>query len=121
MYSREEAKAISDKIINMAKADAVEVDLSGGERSGTRWANSTITTNLVQYDRNVSVTITRGMRNGFASTRDFSDAGLKAMIAAADKALEASKDLASLPEMMGPQQYIPVEGASPSVINFGPG
>ena len=52
MYSREEVKAITDKIFNMAKgADAVEVDLTGGERSGTRWANSTITTNLVQYDR----------------------------------------------------------------------
>jgi hypothetical protein len=39
MYTREEAKAITDKIINMASADAVEVNLSGGERSGTRWAN----------------------------------------------------------------------------------
>ncbi len=121
MYSREEAKAISDKIINMAKADAVEVDLNGGERSGTRWANSTITTNLVQYDRSVSATLYRGQRSGFASTRDFSDAGLQAMLAAADKQLEASKDLPSLPDLLGPQQYIPVEGASPSVINFGPG
>ena len=82
MYTRDEAKAITDKILNMAKADAVEVDLSGGERSGTRWANSTITTNLVQYDRNVSVTLYKGQRSGFASTRDFSDAGLQAMIAA---------------------------------------
>jgi len=121
MYSRDEAKAITDKILNMAKADAVEVDLSGGERSGTRWANSTITTNLVQYDRNVSVTLNRGMRSGFASTRDFSDAGLQAMVAAADKQLEASKDMASLPEMIGAQQYVPVEGASKSIIDFGPG
>lgn len=121
MYSRDEAKAITDKIINMAKADAVEVDLSGGERSGTRWANSTITTNLVQYDRNVSVTLHRGQRAGFASTRDFTDAGLQAMVVAADKQLEASKDLASLPELVGPQQYVPVEGASKSIIDFSPG
>lgn len=121
MYSRDEAKAITDKIINMAKADAVEVDLSGGERSGTRWANSTITTNLVQYDRNVSVTLYRGQRSGFASTRDFTDAGLQAMVVAADKQLEASKDMASLPELVGPQQYVPVEGASKSVIDFSPG
>lgn len=121
MYSRDEAKAITDKILNMAKADAAEVDLSGGERSGTRWANSTITTNLVQYDRNVSVTLYRGQRSGFASTRDFTDAGLQALVAAADKALEAGRELPNMPELVGAQQYLPVEGASPSVINFGPG
>ena len=51
MYSRDEVKAITDKVIDMAKADAVEVEFSGGERSATRYANSTITANLVQYDR----------------------------------------------------------------------
>ena len=120
MYSRDEAKAITDKILNMAKGDAAEVDLNGGERSGTRWANSTITTNLVQYDRSVSVTVYRGNRSGVASTRDFSDAGLSAMVAAADKQLESSREMASLPELIGAQQYIPVEGASSSIINFGP-
>ena len=59
MYTREQVKAITDKVIDMAKADAVEVQFTGGERSGTRWANSSITTNLVQYDRNVSVTVRR--------------------------------------------------------------
>ena len=59
MYSRDEAKALTDKVLNMAKADAVEVVLTGGERSGTRWANSSITTNLVQYDRQISVTVRR--------------------------------------------------------------
>ena len=58
MYSREEVKAITDKVINMAKADAVEVEFSGGERSATRFANSNITANMVQYDRNLSVTVT---------------------------------------------------------------
>jgi predicted Zn-dependent protease len=120
MYSRDEAKAITDKILNMAKGDAAEVDLNGGERSGTRWANSTITTNLVQYDRSVSVTIYRGARGGSAATRDFSDAGLQAMVDAAAKTLEGARDMASAPELIGAQQYIPVEGASQSIINFGP-
>ena len=45
-YSREEVKAVTDKVLNMAKADGVEVEFSGGERSATRYANSTITANL---------------------------------------------------------------------------
>ena len=52
-YSREEVKAITDKVLNMAKADAVEVEFSGGERSATRYANSTITANLVEHDQEV--------------------------------------------------------------------
>ena len=39
MYSREEVKAITDKVLNMAsKATAAEVDFTGGERSATRFA-----------------------------------------------------------------------------------
>ncbi len=52
-YSREEVKAITDKILNMAKADAVEVDFQGGERSATRYANSSITANLIEHDQQV--------------------------------------------------------------------
>ena len=51
MFSRDEIKSLTDKVLNMAKADAVEVTFDGGERSATRWANSTITVNLVQYDQ----------------------------------------------------------------------
>ena len=120
MYTREEAKAITDKIINMASADAVEVNLSGGERSGTRWANSSITVNLVQYDRNVSVNVRFGQKMGSANTRDFSDAGLKAMVAEATDEAKAAADSPNLPELLGPQQYIPVDAALPNLVNFGP-
>ena len=51
MYSRDEVKALTDKVLNMAKADAAEVDFTGGERSATRFANSSITANMVQFDQ----------------------------------------------------------------------
>ena len=120
MYSREQVKAVVDKIINMANADAVEVNLSGGERSGTRWANSSITVNLVQFDRNVNVTVRFGQKTGNASTRDFSDAGLKAMVDEAVAEAKAANDSPNLPELLGPQQYVPVDAALPSAVNFGP-
>ena len=80
MYSREEIKALTDKVLNMARADAVEVEFNGGERSGTRWANSTITVNLVQLDQQLTVTVRQGQKTGTASTREFDDDSLKAMI-----------------------------------------
>ena len=89
MYSREEAKTITDKIFNMAKgADAVEVDLTGSERSGTRWANSSITVNLVQYDRSVTINVRVGQKTASGTTRDFSDASLQSTI---NEAIETAK------------------------------
>ena len=120
MYTRDQVKAIVDKIINMARADAVEVNLTGGERSGTRWANSSITTNLVQYDRNVTVTVRVGQKTGNASTRDFSDAGLQAMVNEAMEEAREAEDSANLPELLGPQEYIPVDAALPNLVNYGP-
>jgi predicted Zn-dependent protease len=120
MLTREEVKAIVDKVINMAGADAVEVNVTGGERSGTRWANSSITTNLVQYDRQVTATVRFGQKSGNANTRDFSDAGLKAMVdEAVVEAREAEED-ADLTELLGPQEYIAVDAALPDLVNYGP-
>jgi predicted Zn-dependent protease len=120
MYTREEAKAIVDKVLNMAKADSVEVNLTGGERSGTRWANSSITTNLVQYDRQVTATVRVGQKSGSANTRDFSDAGLQAMVTEALADAQKATDNPNLPALLGAQQYIPVDAALPNMVNYGP-
>src|SRR6185295_3622856 len=106
MYSREQVKTWVDKIINMAKADAVEVDISGGERSGTRWANSSITVNLVQFDQTASVNVRIGQKSGSATTRDFSDAGLKEMVDEATDNARNANDSPNLPELLGPQAYV---------------
>jgi len=77
MYTREQVKALTDRIFNMVTgADAVQVQVSANEQSGTRWANSSITTNLVRYDRSVTITVRVDGREGSASTMDFGDAGL---------------------------------------------
>jgi len=121
MYSREEARTIVERVIDMAGNVPVEVDLSGGERSGTRWANSAITVNLVQYDREVGATIRLGAREGSASTMDFSDEGLRAMVDEARADAEAADEEEELDELLGPQDYIPVDAALPQMVDYGPG
>ena len=121
MYSREEVKAITDKILNMASAaTGAEVDFRGGERSATRFANSTITANMVQYDRQVSVTVYQGNRSGSASTRQFDDASLQQMVKEATAAAEKARENQNLQPLLGPQQYVPVDAALPAGVNFGP-
>src|SRR3954464_6110623 len=120
MYTREEAKAIVDKVLNTAKADSTEVNLTGGERSGTRWANSSITTNLVQYDRQMTATVRIGQKQATAKTRAFTDRAFQKMLDEAVANAQAANDNANLPALLGPQEYIPVDGALPSVIAYGP-
>src|SRR4026207_69706 len=115
MYSREEVKAITDKVLNMAsKATDAEVDFSGGERSATRFANSTITANMVQFDRQVSVTVYQGTRSGSASTRQFDDASFEQMVKDAMAAAEKGRENANMQPLLGPQKYIEVDAALPS-------
>ena len=101
MYTREEVKAIVDKVINMAKADSTEVTVTGSERSATRWANSAITVNMVQYDRQVTAAVRIGQKTGSANTRDFSDAGLQAMVDEARDLAANANDNPNLPELLG--------------------
>ncbi len=103
MYTREQVKALTDRIFNMVTgADAVQLQVTASEQSGTRWANSSITTNLVRYDRSVTITVRVGGRQGSASTMDFGDAGLQDAI---DEAMAAARG-------DGAEDESPEEGAA---------
>ena len=121
MYSREEVKKITDQVLDLAsKATEAEVDFSGGERSATRFANSTITANMVQFDRQVAVTVYQGTRSGSASTRQFDDASLQEMVTNAMTAAEKGREIADRQPLLGPQEYVAVDAALPAGVNFGP-
>ena len=122
MYSREEIKALTDKVLNMTKADGVEVSFDGGERSATRWANSSITVNLVQYDQQLTLTVRHGEKQGAASTREFDDESLKAMIDEAQDTAAKARDNPNLPPLVnGQQDYVKVDAVAPKTADFGPG
>jgi predicted Zn-dependent protease len=125
MYSRDEIKALTDKVLNMAvgtKADGVEVSFDGGERAGTRFANSSITVNLVQYDQQIAISLRHGQKQGNATTREFDDESLKAAVAEAEDASQKARDNANLPALVkGPQDYVKVEAVEQRTADFGPG
>src|SRR5450759_401602 len=122
MYSRDEIKALTDKVLDMATADAVEVSSDGGERAGTRFANSSITVNLVQYDQQLTLTLRHGAKQGTASTRELDDESLKAMVDEANDAARKARDNPNLPALTkSPQDYINVDAVVPATADFGPG
>jgi predicted Zn-dependent protease len=125
MYSREEIKALTDKVMTMAraaKAEGIELQFDGGERSGTRWANSSITTNLIQFDQVLSITVRAGNKSGNATTREFDDESLQSAITDAMSAAQKARENPNLaPLVKGPQDYTPVDAVLPKTAEFGPG
>ena len=120
-YSRDEIKQITDKVLNMCKADAVEVRFSGGERSATRFANSSITANLIEHDQEVTITVRYGQKTANATTHQFDDATLKTTIDAVQALARRKPENPELmPLVKPPQNYIEFDAALPSAVNFGP-
>src|SRR6185312_1354808 len=120
-YSRDEVKAVTDKILNMAKADAAEVEFSGGERSATRYANSTITANLIEHDQEVTITVRYGQKSASTTVHQFDDASLKRAIGEAQTLAKERPDNPELmPLVKPPQDYVEVDAALPAAVNFGP-
>src|SRR5918994_3855936 len=121
-YSRDEVKQVTDKVLNMCKADAVDVRFSGGERSATRFANSSITANLIEKDQEVTVTVYYGQKSASATTHQFDDESLKRTIA---QVQELAKRKPENPELMPPvkppQAYVEIDAVLPATENFGPG
>ena len=123
MYSREEVKAITDKGPEHGKADAVEVDFSGGERSATRFANSNITANMVEHDQKPERHGVRraeelgvGVRRTSSTTRRCRRRSRRRR----SWRSEARENPELMPLVKPPQDYVPVDAALPAAVNFGP-
>src|SRR4030095_9969075 len=120
-YSKDEIKQITDKILNLCKADAVEVRFSGGERSATRYANSSITANLIEHDQEAQITVRLGKKSPPAPRHQSDEETLKRTIEGAQALAKRKPDNPELmPLVKPPQSYIEIDAASPSAMNFGP-
>jgi predicted Zn-dependent protease len=125
MHSRDDIKTLTDKALTLAKAagaEGVELQFAGGEQSGTRWANSTITTNLIQYDQQLAITVRIGQKQAVATTREFDDDSLKSAVEEARDNAQKARENPNLPPLVkGPQEYVPVDAVVPKTAEFGPG
>ena len=120
-YSKDEIKQITDKVLQMGKDDGVEGRCSGAERSGTRFANSSITANMIEHVQEVTITVRYGNRTANATTHQFDDDTLKRTIEAVQTLAKRKPDNPELmPLVKPPQSYIDIDAALPSAVNFGP-
>jgi predicted Zn-dependent protease len=108
--SREQAKALADRVLSFAKADETRVTITTGWAGNTRFAGNEITTSGGTTDTVVTVTSSIGKRRASTSTNVLEDDSLKRTVELAERLARLSpEDPEAMPEL-GPQTYTPING-----------
>ena len=103
--SRDEAKAIADRVLGFATADETRVTIASGARGNTRFAVNQVSTAGDNYNVELSVRSVIGKRSGTVSTNKLDDDSLRRAVQTAEQlARLAPEDPEAMPEL-GAQRY----------------
>ena len=109
--TREDARALTEKILGFASADHTRVNVWAGVQSNTRTAINRITTAGASDNTTVTVTSVFGKRQASITTNRLDDAALEAAVARSEAlARIAPENPEYLPEL-GEQDYLDVDGS----------
>lgn len=108
--SREAAQALSEKIVKMSKADAINVSINAGLNTNVRFADNQMSTSGSIVDANVAVVSSFGPKHAVVTTNDLSDEALKRTVEQAERLAKlAPDDPEAMPELDA-QKYVEVNG-----------
>ena len=107
-FTREEARALLEKVLSYSQAESCEANLNGSDGGNIRYARNTVTTGGYQNDLSLAIQSNFGKRSGTVTLNEFDDASV-------ERAVRRSEELARLapenPEFMAPlgqQEYMEV-------------
>jgi PmbA protein len=119
MMTREESKALLDRVLLAARGREVEVMLGGGSDALTRFANNEITQNVAEHRYLLSVRIVQGKKTGRATGNDLSEKGIARILERAENATRFSPEIQELLPLPGPQTYRDVDGFDRETAELG--
>ena len=118
--TREEAKALVDRVLSFSKADQSRVNITREWNGNTRFADASITTSGGITDVSVTVTATIGRRRASATTNVLEDASLQRTVELAAQLSRLSPEDPELMPELGPQSYATVNAYIEDTANLTP-
>src|SRR5687768_10949899 len=105
ILSKEEAKAILQKVVGFSKADGCSVNLNGSNRGNIRYARNSVST--AGEDSNVTLAVTSyfGKKSGTATINEFDDASLEKTVRRAEELAQLAPENPELMELLPQQTY----------------
>ena len=120
VMSRDEARALVERVIKMSKAEGIQVNVGGGYQANVRFADNRISTAGGVSQANVTVQSSFGPKHAVTSTNDLSDAGLEAAVRQSEALARLAPDDPEAMPLLGPQQYENVNTYFQSTGDLGP-
>ena len=119
MLTRDQAKAITDRVLALSKADEVSINLSGGTTSHLRFARNTPSTSGSNEAPSLEIESTYGKRTGSVTINQFDEESLARGVRRSEEiARLAPEDPEHMP-VLAPQRYVEGPGFSQSTADHG--
>ena len=120
IMSRERAEEIMNKLKSFSKADDVSANIFSGYQTDVRFAANQMSTSGAVLTAGLGVQSTIGKKHAVATTNDFSDESLKAVVEKSEALARLSPDDPEVMPPLPPQTYVPVNGYFDSTANLTP-
>jgi predicted Zn-dependent protease len=120
IMSRERMEEIMNKLRSFSKADDVSANIFSGYQTDVRFAANQMSTSGAVMTAGLGVQSTIGKKHAVATTNDFSDESLKAVVEKSEALARLSPDDPEVMPPLGPQTYLPVTGYFDSTANLTP-
>jgi predicted Zn-dependent protease len=118
--TREEAKALADRVLSFSKADQTRVNITSEWNGNTRFADASITTSGGITDVSLTVTATIGRRRASASTNVLDDASLRRTVELAAQLARLSPEDPELMPELDQQTFVAVNAYVADTANLTP-
>jgi predicted Zn-dependent protease len=105
VMTRDDARALVERVVKMSKADEIQVNISGGHQSNVRFADNRISTSGGVTDLSIGVYSAFGPKHAVASTNDVSDTGLERAVRQSETLARLAPDDPEALPLLGPQAY----------------
>jgi predicted Zn-dependent protease len=115
--TRDQARALIDRVLKLSKADGVRVNLAAGDEKNVRFADNRITTSGSAADVSVRVFSSFGNRGASASGNDVTDAGLGEVVRQSESLARLAPENPEAMPLLGAQTYKEVGGWFDSTAN----
>jgi predicted Zn-dependent protease len=120
VLTRDEAKALIDRIVKMSKAESIQVNIGGGYSANVRFADNQMSTAGGVTNFTVVIQSSFGKKHAVVTTNDTSDAALRQAVEQSEKLAGLAPDDPEAMPALPPQQYQDVRAYFDSVANLLP-
>src|SRR5258706_8330745 len=105
IWTKDQAKALTDRALSFSKADETQVVLTGGDGPNVRFARNSVPTSGASSGYSLAIQAKFGKKTGTVTASEFSDASLQRALRNAEEIARLSPDNPEAMPLLGPQSY----------------